>query len=554
MIFVLKDGKTVSTDKQMLRPGAAGSHDRRIKVKRLLNAQSLKTVIAVNIALLLLIVVILIDFVFVSTTQNDYLTKKKQDCRVVALSVQNILYPDHEADLSPPSAQDEDYFRTIATINDINAMLIVDNDGSPLFIQNIDGDAELHRILVNGAARAIVSEQTGTYLHDKVWGVFFIRNHYLIVVTPIGLTGKRKPAAVGSAVDLSPFYARQRKNQLIILFYTLINILLLMILGTYAISRATIRPINTLVKRAEERQKDEHLGFFYAPGKNEFRRLSASLNRMLDRIEGDKRRLEGSLVRLEEANQEIKDRQNELIRAEKLASVGRLSAGIAHEIGNPIGIVLGYLDMLRHQDLSESEKTDYIIRCETEIQKINRIIRELLDFSRPSNKTAAETVGIHALIKETMDLLSVQPVMRDIEKTYDFRADDDKIAVVPDKMRQVFVNLILNAADAIAAARSADGEIFICTSTPPSPTGQAKLLRIDIHDNGAGISEEDLETIFDPFFTTKDPGQGTGLGLYVCYMILDNMGGAISIVSRRGEGTTVTVHLPLENQVRPNEA
>ena len=341
---------------------------------------------------------------------------------------------------------------------------------------------------------------------------------------------------------------------MLIMFYSMINIIILVALGTYAISRSIIRPINGLVRRAEGHQSHDGFDFFYSRGRNEFRRLSNSLNKMVDRIEGDKRQLEKSLVSLEQANQEIKERQNELIRAEKLASVGRLSAGIAHEIGNPIGIVLGYLDILKNADITETEKTDYIARCQNEIQKINKIIRELLDFSRPSGKDAIEKVSVHALLQETLDLLAVQPVMRNITKNLELSAACDHVAAFPDKLRQVFVNLLLNAADAMSGNPvDRPGEITIQTSTAGNEAGQPDSLIITISDTGPGIREEDLEAIFDPFFTTKAPGYGTGLGLYVCYMIIDNIHGSISVDNRPGGGAVLTIRLPLSDHCRNQE-
>ena len=513
----------------------------------MLNAQSLRTVIAIIITILLLTIALLIDMVFVSTSQKNHIHQRTNDSRTLALSFENILRTDHEGRILPLTTTDETHLKKMAAINDISRSVIIGPDGSRLFLINKNADKTLSDILINGAIQARLSGKNRVHLHGKTWGVFFIRNHYLIISTPIRVEGSGIPAGVSNAIDLAPFYSLQRKNQLVILFYTMINVMLLVFLGTYAISRATIRPINNLVKRAEERQEYDNLDFFHPRGRNEFRRLSTSLNRMLDRIEGDKRRLQDSLSNLEEANKEIKDRQNELIRAEKLASVGRLSAGIAHEIGNPIGIVLGYLDLLGHQDLSEAEKNDYINRCTNEIQKINSIIRELLDFSRPAGKETTAVVSVHELIRETMVLLAVQPVMRNINKKFELNAVCDNIKAAPDKLRQVFVNLILNAADALSAKPAGTGEIVIRSSTTTDNNGKGGILRIDVSDNGVGIKPADLETIFDPFYTTKDPGHGTGLGLYVCYMIIDNLHGSITVDSRPGEGTTFTLFLPLLN-------
>ena len=518
------------------------------------NTQSLKTVIAIYMALLLLLVVILMDFVFVSIGQKDFIDYKTRDCRMLALALQEILDNGQGQPAPTISAEDAQHIRRMASINDIAAMTVTYPDGTIWELSIEDTDEDLRRILAKGAVQALLNEKGKEYLYDKIWGVFFISNHYLIVSSPLLINGQQRPAAVCTAVNLAPFYQQQRQNQMLIMFYSMINIIILVALGTYAISRSIIRPINGLVRRAEGHQSHDGFDFFYSRGRNEFRRLSNSLNKMVDRIEGDKRQLEKSLVSLEQANQEIKERQNELIRAEKLASVGRLSAGIAHEIGNPIGIVLGYLDILKNADITETEKTDYIARCQNEIQKINKIIRELLDFSRPSGKDAIEKVSVHALLQETLDLLAVQPVMRNITKNLELSAACDHVAAFPDKLRQVFVNLLLNAADAMSGNPvDRPGEITIQTSTAGNEAGQPDSLIITISDTGPGIREEDLEAIFDPFFTTKAPGYGTGLGLYVCYMIIDNIHGSISVDNRPGGGAVLTIRLPLSDHCRNQE-
>ncbi|MEW6078888.1 MAG: ATP-binding protein [Thermodesulfobacteriota bacterium] len=511
----------------------------------MLNEQSLKTVIAVNIALLLMAIVILINFVFVSTGQKDYIDKKSKDNQILAIFLESSLDANGQRDLLPLPPSTDRYLKEISAITDIAAIAVITSGGFPYFVADDREHEELLDVLVNGALQTLVSGESRTSFHGRTWGVFFVRHRYLVVSTPARTASGEISAAVSSAVDLLPFYIQQRRNQIYILFYTLINILVLTILGTYALGRLTIRPINSLVKRAEGYQPTDRLDLFYPRGQNEFRRLSASLNRMLERIGEDKHRLENSLTSLEKANREIRERQNELIRAEKLASVGRLSAGLAHEIGNPIGIVLGYLGMLIRQDISDADKKDYVQRCLNEIHKINKIIRELLDFSRPSGKDATESVSVHQMIRETMDLLEVQPVMRYINRQYEFNAGRDTVAAVPDKLRQVFVNLILNAADALSARNTGNGFIIIRTSITGGNDGQEDCLKIDIVDNGAGIDEKNLGVVFDPFYTTKEPGLGTGLGLYVCYMIIDSMGGRISVDSRTGEGTTFTIHLPL---------
>jgi signal transduction histidine kinase len=271
---------------------------------------------------------------------------------------------------------------------------------------------------------------------------------------------------------------------------------------------------------------------------------------MLRRIGDGKRELHATVRSLEIANAELKAAQNDVVRAEKLASVGRLSSGIAHEIGNPISVVTGYLALLKQGDLEAAERSEYIRRAEEELERINAIIRQLLDISR-SNAGEAKTTAVHALIRDLQAMQTCQPMLAELAIDVDLRAEDDTVRADPDQLRQVFLNLLINAADAIAAAdRRRMGSIAISSRTTPpkhASAGQSPGLEIVFKDNGAGIPAEHLPNIFDPFFTTKEPGKGTGLGLAVSFMLIEHMGGTIQAASDEG-GTAMTIWLPLAAQ------
>jgi signal transduction histidine kinase len=166
--------------------------------------------------------------------------------------------------------------------------------------------------------------------------------------------------------------------QKIVLFYILLNTLFLALFGFYLIYRSTIRPINRLVKRAEEFKEGDTFFLTSSAEQNEFGKLSSSLNVMLRRLEDNKAELKTSISSLEKANLELQQAQEEIIRSEKLASVGRLASGVAHEIGNPIGIVLGYLGLLKGSDLNDEEMQDFINRIEKEINRIKYLFIKLL--------------------------------------------------------------------------------------------------------------------------------------------------------------------------------
>ncbi|MGD8723367.1 MAG: ATP-binding protein, partial [Desulfobacterales bacterium] len=196
-----------------------------------------------------------------------------------------------------------------------------------------------------------------------------------------------------------------------------------------------------------------------------------------------------------------------------------------------------------------SEKEEYIQRTEEEIERINTIIRQLLEISRPS-KAGLKVVSVHDLIDDIAQVLKVQPLMSNIELECILEAPNDTVLADANQLRQVFLNLIINAADAVSSADSSvNGKLVIKSdliSEKQGASGKPKpFLKITFIDNGPGISEDDISNIFDPFYTTKEPGKGTGLGLSVSFMIVQGFGGEMTVHSEKGEGTSLTILLPV---------
>ena len=299
-----------------------------------------------------------------------------------------------------------------------------------------------------------------------------------------------------------------------------------------------------LLKMTEAYTEGDFLVSLEEGSGSEIRQLSRSLSHMIRRLEENKAAMREHITSLEQANEELRKAQNEILRSEKLASVGRLAAGLAHEIGNPIGIILGYLELMGRSDLAESERADYIGRVESEIARIHRIIRTLLDFSRASEEERKQ-VSVHGLIRDTLEMLEPQAIMEGVRTVVELEAAQDAVFADPGRIRQVFLNILMNAVDVLAerpAPTEGDEDRCIWIRT----RSVEDRIEIRIADNGFGIAHEDLPQVFDPFYTTKDPGKGTGLGLSVSHRIVEDLGGSIRIRSTPGEGTTVIIELPLE--------
>jgi signal transduction histidine kinase len=514
-------------------------------------ARGLKAKMAINIVILLVVAMLLINLVIVVTFQRDLIRAEISKGEMVLASVQeHALASALWEDIGSHSAS-KAKIREILDEAGIHCALIMGKNGGRLYFgENL---ATHDEDLANFTRQATLSGEKMMHFSGRVWAVFWKQHSNVIISIPLIREGNTV-AGASIVMPLEGIYESLRHSQKLIFIYIFINAVILSSAGIYRLSKVYFQPLARLANRAEDyRDDDEEFIFTVRKADNELNTLSKALNSMLRRISADKEKLRSTVQSLEEANLEIKKAQEEIIRAEKLASVGRLSAGIAHEIGNPIGIVMGYLDLIKQSDIPESERNEYIDRTEKEIERINAIIRQLLEISRPSKSDRSE-VSVHDLIDDISDVLNVQPLMSDIELQRSLIAEKDMVQADPNQLRQVFLNLIINAADAISSLNNDNngqrsGRLEISTAiqlnTLSAATANESMLKIMFSDNGPGIPDENLPNIFDPFFTTKDPGKGTGLGLSVSFMIVESLGGKMTVESMPGEGTTMIIYLPL---------
>jgi signal transduction histidine kinase len=230
----------------------------------------------------------------------------------------------------------------------------------------------------------------------------------------------------------------------------------------------------------------------------------------------------------------LRSLEGQLIRAEKLATTGVLAAGIAHEIGTPLGVIRVRAEMLQQRLQAEAEgrALDTIIQ---EIDRISLTIRQVLDFSR-SQAVELQAVAPEPVLRSVLELLDHRIAAQSLTVSATVRPDVPSLAADPNQLQQVLINVILNACDACTKG----GHIWISAA----PSADESQVVWELRDDGAGIAEEHLLAVFDPFFTTKKRGQGTGLGLPVAAGIVRNHGGEMGLASRVGEGTTVTIRWP----------
>ena len=224
------------------------------------------------------------------------------------------------------------------------------------------------------------------------------------------------------------------------------------------------------------------------------------------------------------------------MESERLAVIGKLAADVAHELNNPLQGIVTYSNLMLEKLPAEDACVPSIEKIVKQASRCTIIVRGLLDFAR-QRKPNKRHSDINAVVSDCMSLVEHRAVFHNIKLIKKLSGGLPKVIVDPSQMEQVFVNLIMNAAEAM------DGSGRLTVSTRLDPTGG--FVEMDFADTGHGISEENIERIFDPFFTTKEAGKGTGLGLAISYGIVKEHEGSISAVSRVGKGATFTVRLPV---------
>ncbi len=247
-------------------------------------------------------------------------------------------------------------------------------------------------------------------------------------------------------------------------------------------------------------------------------------------------KLQRTIVELNDSRRNLLEAEEQLMHSEKLASMGQLAAGVAHEINNPLGTVLIYSHMLLKEMALEDSRREDLQMITREAERCRNIVRGLLDFSRQS-KLRDELSDVNVLLRETVDLLERQDDFAQIELTTQLQEDLPPTLLDPEQMKQAFINILENAVESMPEG----GKLTITTRL----SGDGKTISVAFADTGTGIAEENLERIFHPFFTTKQIGKGTGLGLAIVYGIVKMHRGAISVDSKVGVGTTFTLSLPV---------
>ena len=541
----------------------------------------LRAEVIINISFLMLAAILLIGFTISEINERNIKQEKIRYGESMIQDFQTILdfisRDKKEFILDNPLVKKEiqDFVHIYVKEKGFYELLIVDPQLNMIaskkggLVNRLSTDPMMKKVIQTGELSAEV-EKSGTFL-----STYYKK---MVIYSPLWHQGKII-GGIQMEVPILDLMMNLLESKRVILITIVLDAIVLIIFGSFLLSRVLVKPIKDLVRLTKKISEGDFSQKIEVASKNEIGQLIGSFNRMIERLKENQESLENYLESLESSNKQLKQAQEELIRTEKLASIGRFAAGVAHEVGNPLGAILGYTSILQKEGMDREESQDYLNRIEKEIERINRIVRELLDFARPS-KFEIKDVEVNKVIESTLSLLSYQKDFKNIETQLGMQPDLPIIKGDESQLSQVIINIILNAVDAMPEG----GILTIQTAThtvenmdvdrlqriyprrrksDPMESDYShmrktdplsalfkkfsegdRLVKIRISDTGVGIRKEDLENIFDPFFTTKAPDKGTGLGLSISLRIVESLGVEIRVESEVGEGTIFEVYFP----------
>ncbi len=303
------------------------------------------------------------------------------------------------------------------------------------------------------------------------------------------------------------------------------------------VARRFTQPIHRLIAGVRAVSGGQLQTSIPATGNDELASLAGAFNEMASSLAHNQSELQAKNQQLQKANAELQQIQERLLRSERLVAVGQVAAGVSHEIDNPVGIILGYAELMLEDCVADDPRIADLQAIIDECHRCKKITGGLLGLARVG-APQREPVDLRQLVLETVKSLQPQKLFRQISIHLPKDAKMPSVWADSDRIRQVLVNLLLNAAQALQEG----GEIWIELSA------EKQFLVIKIQDNGPGFVEADLEKIFEPFFTTKGGSDGTGLGLSVCRKLVEEHGGEISATASSRGGACLIVWLPIRDR------
>jgi signal transduction histidine kinase len=483
---------------------------------------------AISLVVPLVVLTVVLGYAYQQHSQRVLSVELVKEGRAIALVVQAVAQ-DYMQNRRP-----EEFTRfvdEVAGYERLLGMRIFGRDGR-LVYQPPSLDAYPFRDSVE--LRRVLRERVSAETHGRVEGRSVLGFMFPLADRRGNLLG------AGEVLQLESFIAADARSNL--------DFILLLSLAMIAATTTTIllvtrlnvtRPIASLVASFRRAGAGDLSARVPVRGGDELARLALEFNGMCERLEEAQRSLDNEL----RMRQQFEGR---LRNADRLAGLGRLSAGLAHEIGTPLNVISGRAEsLMRHLgDDAQAARSLQDISAQTE--RIVRIVRDMLDFARMKAPLRVPT-PLEDVVQVVLELAA--PQLESGRVAVDVRIPGDLPAVVADgdQLQQVFLNLVLNALDAMQGGGTLRVRAAQRTCPHPDQGGSPRRwVAIDFEDTGIGIPPENRDRLFDPFFTTKEPGKGTGLGLSVSYGIVEEHGGWFELDSAPGKGTRMSVFLPVE--------
>ncbi|PKN13741.1 MAG: hypothetical protein CVU69_00785 [Deltaproteobacteria bacterium HGW-Deltaproteobacteria-4] len=477
----------------------------------------LRAEIIINLALLMAAALLFVSFLLLRLTERELLQERLRH-------LQNIMEVLSRKDslTASESFLHGELQRLIPSNANILTLLLTDRNLNPLEPVTAADDVdsgELRQVVITG-------ETSVKLRYDSLWlpGGSSVEN--VAVITVPLFDRQQLVALVQARFSLTDIRQRIVAARHIVLIYVALYGGVLLIFGIYLLGRTVVTPIRRLMTasgRVAAGDLDQLLDLKGGP--REILEVADSFNTMQEALKTSREETRATIRSLEQANQTLQETRDELLRVERMASVGHLAAGMAHEIGNPLGAVIGYLELLK-SDVLVGLPRDLVDRAAIEASRIDRLVRDLLDYAAPAGNVP-ETLDPAEVFAEARDLLLHQGIFEHLRLCDHLPLSLPLVRIGRHRLIQVLVNFLLNARDASPAG----GEIRLAGGE------DGDFVWLAVGDQGTGIAAEDLSHLFDPFFTTKAPGKGCGLGLSVSHRIASDAGGHIEIRSAAGEGS-----------------
>ncbi|MFZ4856208.1 MAG: sensor histidine kinase [Desulfuromonadaceae bacterium] len=471
---------------------------------------------------LLVLTWLLFSLLAFNTAASDLYSQKGEHARTLLKAFVSLLpdsIPTYPEGFIPPDSQASRYIQKLSEESAFSRLTLLDKGGKVILSAGREGSNPY------APFQDLSKTSDGSYILPDGSGLA-----YLISVTRDGeIVGK-----AGLLLSLAPEKARLNRSRQILLLYFVLDFILLLGLGSFVLSRIVVNPINRLLSATEKITGGQYRQRLNVSGSVELARLAHAFNEMASALDNKNRQVTEQLAALEKANSELRQAREESLRTEKLASIGLLAAGMAHEIGTPLASIMGYADLCVGEQSDNPAIQDYARRISSDCSRIDRIVRGLLDFSRPRTD-CGEHADMREVVISSVELMNQQGAFKHLHIVVEIAEGLLPARCDQHQLQQVIINLLLNSRDATPVG----GTITIKAGQ------QTSHIRLDVIDSGAGIHGDAMKHIFDPFYTTKPPGKGTGLGLAISARIIEGFGGRITASSTVGTGSCFTVLLPL---------